>query len=144
MNIIGRISAAILGTIFVLVDINYVIGFFPTPIPSAEGRAFLESLNQTGYFIPLLKTTELVAGLMLMANIAAPLAAVILAPIVLNIFCFHFFLSPQGLLLATLMMGLEILIGWSYWNKYRAIVQPESTLVNRPNHQIKVVPKIAA
>lgn len=58
---------------------------------------FMKGLVATGYFLPLLKVTEIVCGLLLVSGFFVPLALVILAPIVLNIFMTHLMLAPEGL-----------------------------------------------
>ncbi len=63
------------------------------PMPEAA-TAFMTGIMATGYFFPLLKTTEALCGLLLLINRAAPAALVILAPITLNIILFHIFLTP--------------------------------------------------
>jgi uncharacterized membrane protein YphA (DoxX/SURF4 family) len=67
----------------------------------------------TGYFFPLLKGTEVVAGLLLLANVATPLALVLLAPIVVNISFFHAFLAPEGLPLPLVIVALLAHQAWS-------------------------------
>jgi hypothetical protein len=44
-----------------------------------------------------------IAGLLLLVNRFVGLATALLAPIIVNILCFHIFMMPSGLLLAILM-----------------------------------------
>lgn len=60
-------------------------------------RAFNVGLMATGYFMKLLKVTEVVCGLLLLSGYFVPLALVVLAPIALNIFLVHAFMMPEGL-----------------------------------------------
>ncbi len=64
------------------------------------------------YFLPLLKTTELLCGLLLLVGRFVPLALVILAPIIINIFFTHLFLAPSGLPVALIIGALEIYLAF--------------------------------
>ena len=80
--------------------------FFTTPPPMEGALAeFFEGMAATRYFFILLKGTEIVCGLALLTGLFVPLALVVLAPIVLNIFLVHAFVAPEGLPLA-LFIGL--------------------------------------
>lgn len=74
------------------------IAFFLTSPPPMEGPMadFFKGMMATHYFFYLLKGTEIICGLLLMSGFFVPLALVVLAPVVLNIFLVHAFLMPQG------------------------------------------------
>ena len=85
----------LMGLLFVFSGVAF---FFTTP-PPLEGdmATFFHGLMAIRYFLYLLKGTEIMCGLALIAGFFVPLALLILAPIVLNIFLVHIFLVPQGL-----------------------------------------------
>jgi len=113
----------ILGLIFfVLGGLNGFFQFIPMPEPSPEGMAFLGSLMKTDYFFPLLKVTEITAGAFLLTGFFAPLALVLLAPIIVNIIFYHLFLDPQGLPLAVIMVALEVFLIYSYWLFFKGML----------------------
>jgi hypothetical protein len=62
---------------------------------------------------PLIKGTEVVAGLMLLSGRFVPLALTILAPVVLNIVAFHLFLAPAGLAVPMVIVGLGIYLAYT-------------------------------
>jgi uncharacterized membrane protein YphA (DoxX/SURF4 family) len=70
--------------------------------------AFNTGLAATGYFMYLLKLTETICGLLILIGSFVPLALVILAPVVLNIFLVHAFMAPSGLPLA-IILGLLLI-----------------------------------
>lgn len=82
--------------------------FFTTP-PPMEGPIadFFRGMMATQYFFYLLKGTEITCGILLMTGTFVPLALVILAPIILNIFLVHAFMMPDGLPLAIVIGVLE-------------------------------------
>src|SRR5688500_4753387 len=87
----------LLGLLFLFASVTYFLNLIPPPteLPDAV-MAFNGGLAGTRYFFPLLKGTELVAAVLLLANRFVPLALVLLAPIVVNIVLFHAFLAPEG------------------------------------------------
>ena len=84
----------------------------PTLPPRAAG--FAGALAKTGYMMPLLWSTEIVAGLMLLSGILVPIALQLLAPVVVNIALFHALLAPAGAGPAALVIGLEIFLACQY------------------------------
>ena len=101
----------LLGLIFV----GSGIAFFmvpPPPMPEGPVADFFKGMMATQYFFYLLKGTEIVAGLLLLAGMFVPLALVVLAPIVLNIFLVHLFLMPEGLVMAVILGVLEIYLAF--------------------------------
>jgi putative oxidoreductase len=64
--------------------------------------------------MPLVWSTEIVAGLMLLSGILVPIALLLLAPVVVNIALFHALLAPAGGGPAALVIGLHIFLAWEY------------------------------
>jgi hypothetical protein len=102
--------------------LNGFLGFLPAqPAPTAEGGAFLGALAATGYMFPLIKGTEVIAGLLLLGNRYVPLALTLLAPVIVNIVAFHGLLSP-GLGLPLVVLSLALYLAWSYRDAYRGVL----------------------
>ena len=103
MPLVARIF---LGLVFFASGIVGLFNLVPTPdnLP-ADLMTFTQGLMAAKYFMPLLKLTEMICGLLLLSGFFVPLALVILAPIVINIFFVHAFLEPSGLPVA-LVLGL--------------------------------------
>lgn len=116
----GRI---VLGLIFVVFGLNGFLNFLPQPPVPAAAMQFAGALFQSGYFFPMLKTIEVVAGALLLANVFAPLALALLAPIVVNIVAFHAFLAPAGMPIAVLVLALEIGSAWTYRDAFRSMLR---------------------
>ncbi len=108
MKKLPLVARILLGLIFFVFGLNGFLNFIPMPETMPEKMvAFMTGLMQTGYFIPLLKGTEVVCGALLLAGIFVPLALVVLAPIVLNIFFVHTLLAPDGVAMAIALVVLE-------------------------------------
>jgi len=100
------VARLLLGFVFFAAGLAGLLNLMPVP-PNLPERlvTFNTGLMASGYFMPLLKSTEVVCGLMLLTGQFVPLALIVLAPVVLNIFLVHAFLEPSGLPLA-LILGL--------------------------------------
>lgn len=97
-----------------LVFLGSGIAFFFTTPPPMQGPIadFFAGMMATRYFFYLLKSTEIVCGLLLISGMLVPLALVVLAPVVLNIFLVHAFLMPDGLLLAIILGVAEVYLAF--------------------------------
>lgn len=116
----------LLGLVFAVFGLNFFFGFMPQPEHAGEAGAFLGALFATGYMFPLIKVTEITAGLMLLSNRFVPLALVLLAPVIVNIVAFHAVLEPAGLAIAGFVLVLELYLAWSYRDAYRGVLAPKA------------------
>lgn len=105
------------------------VAFFLTTPPPMEGpiAEFFKGMMATHYFFYLLKGTEIACGIMLLAGRFVPLALVVLAPVILNIFWVHTFMMPSGLPLAIVLGVLEIYLAF-----FSAEYSPEIKRLFRP------------
>lgn len=110
MKKVTLILRILLGLIFLASGIT----FFLTTPPPMEGPIadFFKGMAATGYFFYLLKGTEFICGALLLSGFFVPLALVVLAPIILNIFLVHAFMMPQGLPMAIVVGVLEIYLAF--------------------------------
>jgi putative oxidoreductase len=123
---IALAARIILGLAFTVFGINGFFEFLPRPTDMPEAiMNFSGALMATGYFFPLLKGTEVICGLALLSNQFAALSLVILAPILINIFLVHAFLTPglQNLVLPTVLIALALVTAYSLKEKYAALLK---------------------
>jgi uncharacterized membrane protein YphA (DoxX/SURF4 family) len=119
------VSRLFLGVVFFVFGLNGFLGFAPMPPMPAEAQGFLGALAATGYMFPLIKGTEVLVGIALLANRFVPLALTVLAPISINILLFHTLLAPAlGLPLA--IVGAQLYLAWSYRMAYRGVLSATS------------------
>ncbi len=124
MSKLPLIARILLGVIFFGAGLVGLLNLAPPPADLPEGlKTFMAGLMVTKYFIPLLKGTETICGLLLLSGYFVPLALVVLAPIVLNIFLTHLFVAPEGLILAIVIGALETYLAFfsPYSPKIRAL-----------------------
>jgi hypothetical protein len=124
----ARVARYLLGGSFVLFGLNGFLHFLPAPPAPPAAMNFATALFATGYMFPLIKGTEVVAGLLLLGNRYVTLALALLAPVLVNIVAFHAFLAPAGLLIPLVLLTAELYLAWSYRDAYapmlRARVEP--------------------
>jgi hypothetical protein len=116
-------ARVILGFMFFVFGLIGLFNLIPPPeagVP-AGAMALGAALQQTGYMFPLIKGTEVVGGALLLSNRLVPLALVLLAPVVVNIFLFHLFLTPGDRGMASVVLLLEAGLAWAYRTHYRAL-----------------------
>lgn len=107
------VARIILGLIFFVFGLNGFLNFIPVPEELPENMVtFMNGMMVTGYFLPLVKGTEVVCGLLLLTGVFVPLALVVLAPVILNIFLVHAFMAPDGLPMALVIGGLEVYLAF--------------------------------
>lgn len=120
---IPLVARVLLGLVFLFGSVTFFLNLIPPPADMPEKlMTFNTGLMASGYFFNLLKATELVCGLMLVTGFFVPLALVISAPIVLNIFLVHAFLAPEGVPLAVVMGALMVYL--SFFSPYSAQIRP--------------------
>ena len=121
----ARIVLGLIYFVFGGMGLGMAFGLWHMPFPPMPeaAEAFMKGLFGTGYFLFLLKITETTCGFLLLRGIAAPLALVIIAPVTLNIFCFHLFLTPglNELVLPLVMVVAQILAMSGYWKLYQPL-----------------------
>ena len=75
--------------------LNKFIGFMPAPELPENAANFMQSLQATGYVLPIVGALEIFIGFLLLIKKWVPFALLLLAPISVNIVLFHL-LCSQG------------------------------------------------
>lgn len=122
LNLAPHGARIVLGLVFFVFGLNGFLGFLPAPELTGAPGAFVGALAATGYMFPLIKGTEVVAGVLLLSNRFVPLALTLLAPVIVNIALFHFVLAPESLAMVFVILALELFLAWSYRGAFRSVV----------------------
>lgn len=116
MKLASNIAGVLLGLIFNVVAWNFFLHFFEMPAPPADSppAMFLGAMNPTGYFA-FVKVLEIIGGILVAIPRTRPLGLLTLGPIVVNILCFHIFLTKgAGLVgLPILVASLSLFLLWA-------------------------------
>jgi uncharacterized membrane protein YphA (DoxX/SURF4 family) len=98
------ITRVLLGFMFTAAALAGMMGKVPPPEPE-QAQLFMGILASSG-LIFLVKVTELLCGLALLAGRFVPLALLVLAPIVINIVFYHASLDPSGTVVGLVLLAL--------------------------------------
>ena len=88
------------------------------PPVTEQGRAWETSLQEAKFFLPLLKSVNLVGGLLLLFNLAPALGLALIAPVMTVIVLFHATINPQSLPVAIILVVLGAMLVWAYRDRY--------------------------
>jgi hypothetical protein len=84
---------------------------------------YLHAFFASGY-VYVIGGFQVIGGLLLLIGRFVPLGLTILAAIIINIWCFHLLMAPEGLPPAILVTILELFLVWRYRDAFVGIVSP--------------------
>jgi putative oxidoreductase len=113
MVLLNRITAALLGLVFVVFGSNFFLKFLPIPQPPEGSPAalFLGGMFVSG-MLAFIKVLEITGGVLIAIPKTRNLGLLVLGPIILNIFAFHFFFFGPASLVDPLLIGIAVLSVW--------------------------------
>lgn len=118
MKIAAIIVRTLLGLVFLFASITVLFHLIEPPPTTGPVKAFNDGIAATGYFMTVLKVTELLCGLAFVSGRFVPLATVVIAPIIVNIFLFHTFLDHTGLPVAAFLVAADLFLAYAYRRSY--------------------------
>ena len=116
------------GLAFLIFGINGFLQFMPNPPVTAEAGALLGAFAKTGYFFPIVKIIEILVGVLLLLNFFAPLAIVLISPILVGITTIHLFLNPAGIPIMIFLHALHAFLAYSYRSNYQGLLTKKAVL----------------
>ncbi len=97
------------GLMFVVFGLNGFLHFIPAPqYPGVAGQ-FIGAMFNSHFYI-LVFLTQLVGGLLLLADRYVPLALLLLGPVIVNILNFHLSMLPSTIPLALVATALWLIL----------------------------------
>src|SRR5687767_9991990 len=124
MNTAVIIVRVLMGLLFLFASIPVLLNLFPQPELTGNTKIFMDGMNASKYLFPLIKITELLCGLAFVSGFFVPLATVVIAPIIINIFLFHVFVAPeQGLAVAVALVLANIFLAYANWDKFQPLLE---------------------
>lgn len=103
------IIRSLLGLAFVVFGLNFFYGFLETPKPQGAAADFMGVIVPTGY-LAAVKVLEITGGLLLLSKRFAPLAIIILGPIVVNIVFYDIYLLQAFNPISTAVAALFVFV----------------------------------
>ena len=121
MNILKQVPSLLLAFVFVVFGANYFFNFMPMTETTGNIKAFFDLFYPTKYLL-VIKTLEVVVGLLLFIKPLRALGLLLLAPIVVNILLFELLIAhaPGIGVLLLLLNGIAI---YQHKEKYIGIIK---------------------
>ena len=123
MKYLNRITAALLGLVFVVFGTNFFLKLLPVPQPPEGSPAamFMGGMFVSGMLV-FVKILEILGGVLVAIPATRNLGLLVLGPIIVNIFAFHFFFFGPASLLDPMMIGIAVLTAWQVLAAGRAFL----------------------
>jgi putative oxidoreductase len=123
MIYLNRITAALLGLVFVVFGSNFFLKFIPIPTPPEGSPAamFMGGMYASG-LLAFVKVLEILGGVLVAVPKTRNLGLLVLGPIIVNIFAFHFFFFGPASLLDPMLIGIAALSAWQVLSAGKAFL----------------------
>jgi putative oxidoreductase len=99
MTTVSAIARYLAGVIFLVFGLNGFLHFIPLPAPEGIAGQFMGTLF-VSHYLTVIFAVQVMAAVLLLVNRYVPLALGALAPVIVNIICFHALMAPSGIPLA--------------------------------------------
>ncbi|GBF50918.1 DoxX family protein [Leptospira ryugenii] len=128
MKIAVIVVRTLVGALFAFGAVAYFGNFVPQPELTGNMKIFMEGLAASGYLITVAKVVELLVGIAFLSGRFVPLAAVIISPIIVNIFFIHLFLDRKTLPVAIALVLSNAFIAYAHRSHYAPLFRSKSEL----------------
>jgi uncharacterized membrane protein YphA (DoxX/SURF4 family) len=115
---------SLMGLLFLFASITFFFKLITPPPPTGPMKVFSDGLAASVYLLPTVKAIELLCGLAFLTGRFVPLAAVLIAPIILNITLVHAFLDPKGLPIALFLVLANSFVAYASRETYKPLLRP--------------------
>jgi putative oxidoreductase len=115
------IAGGLLGLLFIVFGLNFFLKFIPIPA-AQEGSPpalFMGALYTTGY-LAFVKILEMIGGLLVAIPKTRNIGLLVLGPILINILCFHVFLTNGATLIDPINILICVLAAFLLWSERKA------------------------
>lgn len=123
MKIAVHIVRILIGLLYLFASVAYFFNLVTPPEMTGDAKAFAEGINAARYLMPLVKTIELVCAAAFLSGRYVALAAVLIAPVTINIFLYHVFVDRQGLPIAAFLLLGNLFLGYAYRDRYGSLFE---------------------
>ncbi len=123
MKIAEIIARVLLGLVFVVFGSNAFLHFIQAPPRAGPAGNFISAMMDTGY-VKVVGFCQVAGGLILLIGRYIPLGLTLLGPVIVNILCFHIFLSHEGWQLASVVAALALFLLWRHRRNFAGLLKP--------------------
>ena len=124
MKIATIIVRVLLGAMMLFASISYFFNLGDQQAPTGDMATLMGGLMASKYMFPLVKSIELIAGLMLVSGKFVKLGTLLLLPISVNIFLIHTVTQLSDLPVAIFVLVANVFLIYSNWNDFKEILKP--------------------
>jgi uncharacterized membrane protein YphA (DoxX/SURF4 family) len=110
-----------MGLLFLFSSITFLFKLYTPPELTGNLKIFFEGLAASVYILPTVKITELICSIAFLTGRLVPLAAVLITPIIINIFMVHTFLDTKGLPVALFLVLANAFVVYYYREVYKTL-----------------------
>lgn len=113
MKIVTLIARLLLGLVFFVFGLNGFLNFLSMgPMPTGLAGQFIGALF-VSHYLWVIAALQIAGGALLLVNRFVPLGLTLLGPIIVNIICYHVFLTAMGWPLALVVTILWFIVFYS-------------------------------
>ncbi|TXI64276.1 MAG: DoxX family membrane protein [Flavobacterium sp.] len=123
MKIATIIVRVLLGALMLFASISYFFNLGEQPTPTGDMATLMGGLMASKYMFPLVKSIELIAGLMLVSGKFVKLGTILLLPISVNIFLIHTVTQVSDLPVAIFVLAANVFLIYANWDVFKEIVK---------------------
>ena len=123
MKIATIIVRVLLGAMMLFASISYFFNLGEQPAPTGDMATLMGGLMASKYMFPLVKSIELIAGLMLVSGKFIKLGTLLLLPISVNIFLIHTVTQISDLPIAIFVLAANVFLIYANWDGFKEIVK---------------------
>jgi uncharacterized membrane protein YphA (DoxX/SURF4 family) len=123
MRIALIIVRSLMGLLFLFSSVTFLFKLITPPEPTGAMKIFSDGLEASVYLLPTVKIIELICGIAFLSGRFVPLAAVLISPIIVNIFFIHAFLAPEGLPIAIFLVLANSFIAYNHRESYKPLLK---------------------
>lgn len=124
MKIATIIVRVLLGALMLFASISYFFNLGEQPAPTGDMATLMGGLMASKYMFPLVKSIELIVGLMLVSGKFIKLGTLLLLPISVNIFLIHTVTQVSDLPVAIFVLAANVFLIYANWDGFKEIVKP--------------------
>jgi putative oxidoreductase len=123
MKIAVIVCRFLLGLGFTVFGLNIIHSFLPQPpIPEGSNMAIFMNLMVPTHYMLVVGLFQFIGGILVLIGGTAPFGLVLLAPVLVNILCFHIFLmGGEGLVPGLVFTSIEIFLIYAYRNHFKPL-----------------------
>lgn len=113
----------LLGLMVFVFGWNKFFHFIPMPPSPGAAGEYMGALAMSGFIFPIVGAVQIISGALLLSNKYTALALVLLFPVMLNAFLFHFFLDIAGIGGSAFVLVSIVILMFGKLDQYRGMLQ---------------------